>query len=109
LHYYLHFYPALADLRLDSCPDAYFFQKTVAMLVMMVATDVADRSVEEQQRMIDRALCIPRRMFSLLTSVLSPVDFFCAVIPVLHDCSPCNLLGAAIPRLAGRNCTQRWR
>jgi hypothetical protein len=76
------------------------------MFVMMVAADVADRSLEEPQRMIDRVLCIPRIMFSLLTPVLSPIDFFCTVIPVLHDCSLCNLLGAAIPRLAGRNCSR---
>jgi hypothetical protein len=40
-------------------------------------------------------------MFSLLTLVLPPAGFFCAVISVLHDCSLCNLLGLAIPHLAG--------
>jgi hypothetical protein len=29
----------------------------------------------------------------------SHVVFFYSVIPILHDCSLCNLLGAAIPRL----------
>jgi hypothetical protein len=70
----------------------------------MVADDAADRSCGEQQRMIDLVLCISRRTFSLLIPVLSPVGSFCAALPVLHDCSLCNLQGAAIPRLAGRNC-----
>jgi hypothetical protein len=56
--------------------------------------------------MIDQVLCVLRRTSSLLTPVLSPTGFFCAVIPVLHDCSLCNLQGAAIPRLAGRNCSR---
>jgi hypothetical protein len=64
---------------------------------MMVA---ADQSYEEQQRMMDWVLYISRRMFSLLTQGLSPAHSFCAVFPVLHDCSICNLLGEAILRLA---------
>jgi hypothetical protein len=84
------------------CPHAYFSLKTVAVFVVMVAAD-ADRSCEEQQQMIDPVLCISTRTSSLLTPVLSPASFFCAVISVFHDCSLCNLLGAAIPHLAGRN------
>jgi hypothetical protein len=84
----------------------YYFLKTVAVFVAMVAAYVADRSCEEQQRIIAQVLYISGRTSSLLTPVLSPTDFFCAVIPVLHDCSLCNLLGAAILRLAGRNCSR---
>jgi hypothetical protein len=51
---------------------------------MMVAAIVADRSCEEQQRMIDQVLFISRRTSSQLTSVLSPASLFCAVIPVLQ-------------------------
>jgi hypothetical protein len=43
---------------------------------VMVVANAADRYCEEQGQMIDRALCISRRIFSLLTPVLSPVDFF---------------------------------
>jgi hypothetical protein len=32
--------------------------------------------------------------------------FLCIVIPVLHESSLCNLLGAAIPHLAGCNCSR---
>jgi hypothetical protein len=42
----------------DWCPDAYFFQKTVTVLVVMVSADAADQICEEQQRMIDHVLCI---------------------------------------------------
>jgi hypothetical protein len=42
----------------------------------------------------------------LVAPVLSPVGSFCAVIPVLLDCSLCNLLGPAIARLAGHNCSR---
>jgi hypothetical protein len=62
-----------------------FFLKTVAVFVVMVAVDAADRSCEEQRRMIDQVLGISRRTSSLLTPVLSPAGSFCAVIPVLHD------------------------
>jgi hypothetical protein len=72
LHYYLYFYPALTDLILYRCPDAYIFLKTVAVFVVVVATDAADPSCEEKQRMIDRVLCVSRRIFSLITPVLSP-------------------------------------
>jgi hypothetical protein len=72
----------------------------------MVAHDAADYSCKEQQRMIDWVLCIFTRMPSLLTPVLSPAGFFCAVISVLHDYNLCNLLGAAIPCLAGHNCSR---
>jgi hypothetical protein len=92
---------------IDWCYDAYSFLKTIAVFDVMVAADTADQSCEEQQRMIDRMLCISRRTSSLLTPVLPSAGFFCAVIPVLHDCSTCNWLGAAIPHLAGRNCS-RW-
>jgi hypothetical protein len=72
----------------------YFFLKTVAIFVVI---DAAERSCEEQQRMKDKVLRISRTMFSLLTPVLSPGGFFCSETPALHDCSLCNLLGAAIP------------
>jgi hypothetical protein len=90
----------------DWCHDANFFQRTVAIFVLMVAADTADRSCEVQQRMIDQVLCISRRMLSLLISLMSPAGSFCPVIPVLHDCSLYNLLGAAIPGLADRNCSR---
>jgi hypothetical protein len=54
--------------------------------------------------MIDQMLCISRRTPSLLTPDLLPTGPFCSLIPLLHDCSLCNLLGAAILRLAGRSC-----
>jgi hypothetical protein len=38
--------------------------------------------------------------------VLSPAVSSCAVVPRLHDCSVRNLLRAAIPRLAVRNCSR---
>jgi hypothetical protein len=69
----------------------------------MVAADSVDRSCEEQQRMIDRVLCISRRTSSLLIPVLSLAGSFCSVIPVLHDLSLCNLLRVAVPHLACRN------
>jgi hypothetical protein len=56
--------------------------------------------------MVDRVLCISRGTSSLLTPVLSHAGSICAVIPVLHDYSLCNLLGAAIPHLAVCNCSR---
>jgi hypothetical protein len=83
----------------------YFFL-TVAGFVVMVAANAIDQSCKEQQQMINQVLCILRRMSSLLTPVLSPTGSFCAVIPILHDCSLCNLLGLAICHLAGHNCSR---
>jgi hypothetical protein len=91
-------------VRFDCCPDAYLFLKTVAVFVVMVAADAYDRSCEERRLMLDRVLCISRTS-SLLIPVLSPAGSFCAVLPVLHDCGLCNLLGAAILRLAGGSCS----
>jgi hypothetical protein len=87
----------------DWCPGAYFILlKTVAVVfVVLVAADVADRSCEEQQRMIDRVLCISRKTTTPLCPVLSPAGSFCAVILILDDCNLCILLDAAIPRFAG--------
>jgi hypothetical protein len=51
----------------------------------MVAADAGDWSCREQQQMISQVLYISRRMFSLLTLVLSPTGSFCTVIPVLRD------------------------
>jgi hypothetical protein len=70
-----------------------FFLKTVAVFVVMVAADAADLTCEEQRRMIDQVFCISRITSSLLTPVFSPADSFCTVIPILHDCNVCNLLG----------------
>jgi hypothetical protein len=81
-----------------------FFFKT-GVFMATVAADAADRSWDEQQQTIDRVLCISRTS-SLLIPVMSPAGSCCAVIPVLHDCSLCNLLRAAILRLAGRNCSK---
>jgi hypothetical protein len=78
----------------------YYFLKTIAVFVVMVA---ADLSYGEQQRIIDQVLCISRRTSSLLNPVLSPTGSFYAVIYVLHDCNLCNSVGAEIPRLPGRN------
>jgi hypothetical protein len=55
---------------------------------------------------IDKALCISRIMSSLLTPMLLPAGSFCIIIPVLHDYCLCNLLGAVIPHLIGRNCSR---
>jgi hypothetical protein len=85
----------------------YFFPKDCLFFVI-TAADAADRSCEEQRRMIDHVLCISRRMSSLLSPVLSPAGSFCVVIPVLHDCSLCNLLGTAI-RPACVLVLQLWR
>jgi hypothetical protein len=60
------------DLRYDWCPDAYFCVKTVAVSIVMVATDAAGRICEVNQRMVDRALSISRRTSSLLTPVSWP-------------------------------------
>jgi hypothetical protein len=49
-----------------------FFLKTVAVFVVMIVADAADRNCEEHQRMIDRVLYISRRTPFLLTPVLSP-------------------------------------
>lgn len=66
----------------------------------MAAADAAGRSCGEQQRVTDPMICDSSRIFSLLTPVLWPAVSFCPVIPVLHDCSVCDSLGAAI---VGRN------
>jgi hypothetical protein len=79
----------------------FYFLKTVAVLVVMVASDVAGRSCEEQQEFIDLVLCVLRRMFSLLTLVLWSAGSVYAVISVARDCSLCKLLGTGISRLAG--------
>jgi hypothetical protein len=79
--------------------------KVFAVFVMMVAADAADRGCGEQPRMINQVLCVSKRMIFLLIPVLSPVGSFCPVILFFHVRSLCNLMGAAIPRLAGRNCS----
>jgi hypothetical protein len=83
-----------------------FSQKAVAVFFVMVAADAANQGCEEQQRTIDRMLCISRGMFSLLIPVLSLAGSFCAVIPVLHDSSLSNLLVAAISLLICCHCTR---
>jgi hypothetical protein len=60
---------------------AYFFLKTVAVFVVMVAADAADWSFEEQRRMIDQMLCILKRTSSLLTRVVAS--------KFLLHCNPC--------------------
>jgi hypothetical protein len=76
-----------------------FFLKTLDVFVVTVVALAADRKCEQQRRVIDQMSCISRRTFSLLIPVLSPACSFCAIIPVLHGCSLCNLLCAAIPLL----------
>jgi hypothetical protein len=76
---------------------------SAAVFVVLVA---AYRSNGEQQQMINRVLCISRRIFSLLTPILLPAGPFCTVIPVSHDCSLYNFLGAVIPHLVGHNCSR---
>jgi hypothetical protein len=71
---------------------------------LMVAADAPDLSCEEQQQIIDWALCISRWTSPLLTPVLSSPGSFCSAISVLHDWSHCKLLGAAIARLVCHNC-----
>jgi hypothetical protein len=79
----------------DWCPDGVF--------VVAAAADATDRSCKEKQQMINQVLCITRIMFFLLIPMLPITGSFCAVFPVLHDCSLCNLLGLVIPCLAGRS------
>jgi hypothetical protein len=78
-------------------------------LLLFLMWWLPDRRCEGKQRMVDQVLCISRRTSSLLTPVLSPVGSFCTVISILHDCSICNLVGAAISRLEGRNCSRLGR
>jgi hypothetical protein len=77
-----------------------YFQQTLTVSDVMVAVDAAHRGCEEQRRMINRVLCISRRIFSLLTPVLQLTSTFWDIIPFLHDCNLCNLLGEKIPRLS---------
>jgi hypothetical protein len=81
----------------------YFFLRTVAVFVVMVAADTADRSCEEQRRMINKVLCISRRTSFLLPLVLSPAGSFYTVILILREYSLSNFLGAAIHRLVHCN------
>jgi hypothetical protein len=53
--------------------------------------------------MIDEVLCISGGMSSLMKPVFSPAGSLCAAIPVLYDCSLCNLLDAANLGLEIRN------
>jgi hypothetical protein len=96
-------YLACTDLLFDWIYDAYCFLKTLAVIIVVFTADAGDCSCEGLQRIIDQVLCLSRRTSSLLPLVLSPTGSFCGGIPVLHDCRLCNLLGAAIPCLAGRN------
>jgi uncharacterized membrane protein YjgN (DUF898 family) len=72
--------------------------------IVMVAADTAFGSRGDQQQMIDWVLCISRRIFSLLTLVLSLAGLFCTKTPISLGCSLCSLLGAVIPYLLSRNC-----
>jgi hypothetical protein len=56
--------------------------------------------------MIDWMLCISRRMFRLLTPMLWSAGSFCTVIPVLHGCSLCSLLGVVIIHLHYMDCIE---
>jgi hypothetical protein len=76
---------ATSDSSRPTIPDS---------LVVMAPASAADRSSEEQQRMIYRVLCISSRVLSLLNPVLSRGTFR-AVAVVLHDCRLQSLLGAA--------------
>jgi hypothetical protein len=73
---------------------------------VVVADGTALQSGGEQQRTTDRISCISRRMFSLITLVLSLIGPFCAAIPVLHGCNLCHLLCAVIPSLSSHNCSK---
>jgi hypothetical protein len=53
--------------------------------------------------MMDQVLRISRRIFFLLTPVLSPAVPFCTLSPVLHDCSLYYLLGAGYSPFVGPN------
>jgi hypothetical protein len=57
-----------------------FCLKTIIVLDVMVAADDADRNCKDQRRMVDQVWCISRKRTSaLLTPVLSPAGFFCAM------------------------------
>jgi hypothetical protein len=97
----------LTDQNFDCCLDVSGVLKTLA--VMVVAAGAAVRSRRERKWLIDRVSCVLRRIFSLLTLVLSLVGPFYGPTPVLHGYSFCGFLGAVIPHLSSRNCSKAAR
>jgi hypothetical protein len=91
----------LTDYNIDYCLDAFGVLKTLAVVVV-----AAGWSCREQKQMINQVLCISRRMFSLLTLILSLVGPFCPATIVLHGCNLFSLLGVVTPRLSSRICSK---